>query len=146
MQDVRAAVHLLPLRIHAIEETPWMLLEHIADPRRLDDVDADFRAHARSGKARRVLSRGRGVARSRTLPILRPRVTSGLISDAAPGHPRIARNPRSPVPPAARCRSRFRSFDRHRLCEVAWLVHVVPSTIGDVIRKQLQRYHGEHWG
>src|SRR5207253_7998925 len=60
MQDVRAAVHLLPLGIDAIEEASRMLLQHIADPRCLDDVDADLRAHARSGRVRRVLSQGVG--------------------------------------------------------------------------------------
>jgi len=42
MQDVRAAVHLLPLGVHAIEKSPWMLLEHIPDPSSLDDVDPDL--------------------------------------------------------------------------------------------------------
>src|SRR5438874_11326120 len=42
MQDVRAAVHLLPLRVHAIQESPRVLLEHVADARRLDDVDPDL--------------------------------------------------------------------------------------------------------
>src|SRR5438034_11039051 len=60
MQDVCAAVHLLPLRIDAIEKSPRMLLEHVADPCGLDDVNADFGAHARSGRVRRVLSPVRG--------------------------------------------------------------------------------------
>src|SRR2546428_12013499 len=64
MQDVRAAIHLLPFRVHAIEEAPRVLLEHIADTHRLDDVDPYLRAHARSNAARRVLSpvRGRALA------------------------------------------------------------------------------------
>src|SRR5437867_10082953 len=56
MQDVRAAVHLLPLRIHAVEKSPRMLLEHVADPRGLDDVDADFRTHKE--KSRRAATAG----------------------------------------------------------------------------------------
>src|SRR5439155_22667763 len=68
MQDVRAAVHLLPLRIHAVEKSPRMLLEHVADPRGLDDVDADFGAHARSGRVRRVLSPVRGPGPAATPP------------------------------------------------------------------------------
>ena len=40
MQDVVAAVHLLPLRIHAIQESAGMLLEHIPDASCLNDVDA----------------------------------------------------------------------------------------------------------
>src|SRR5437867_13357800 len=93
MQDVRAAVHLLPLRIHAIEETPWMLLEHIADPRRLDDVDADFRAHARSSAVRRVLSPLRGRAPAPPPP---PFAALALLPPrrGSPGHP-----PRAPTPP-----------------------------------------------
>lgn len=42
MQDVVAAVHLLPLGIDAIKKAPRVLLEHIADARGLDDVDADL--------------------------------------------------------------------------------------------------------
>jgi len=145
MQDVRAAVHLLPLRIHAIQEPARVFLEHIPDAGSLDDVDAHFRAHARSGTVRRVLSRGRGVARSRTLPILGPCVASALISDGAPGHPRIARNPRSPVPPAAPYRSRARSFDGHGFGEVTRLVHVVSSSVGYVVREELKRYDRENW-
>src|SRR2546430_16731638 len=48
MQDVRAAIHLLPLRIHAIQESPRVLLKHVADPPRLDDVDPHLRAHERN--------------------------------------------------------------------------------------------------
>src|SRR2546425_1252480 len=56
MKDVRPAVHLLPLRIDAIQEAPWMLLEHVANAGRLDDVDTNFRAHKRNPQsvARRV--------------------------------------------------------------------------------------------
>lgn len=42
MKHVRPAIHLLPLRVDAIEKSPGMLLEHIADARGLDDVDADL--------------------------------------------------------------------------------------------------------
>src|SRR5207249_1844252 len=57
MQNVRAAIHLLPFGIDAIEEAPRMLLEHVADPPRLDDVDANLRTHKEknaSTAARRV--------------------------------------------------------------------------------------------
>src|SRR2546430_14219729 len=57
MQDVRAAIHRLPLRIHAIQESPGVFLEHVADPPRLDDVDANLRTHKEknaSTAARRV--------------------------------------------------------------------------------------------
>src|SRR6267143_1168351 len=45
MQDVRAAVHLLPLRVHAIQESAGVLLQHIANSCRLNDVDPDLGAH-----------------------------------------------------------------------------------------------------
>src|SRR5207302_4990042 len=92
MQDVRAAVHLLPLGIDAIEEASRMLLEHIADPRCLDDVDADLRAHARSGRVRRVLSRGRGRALAAPSP---PSASFASLTPrgGSPGHPRLAHTP-----------------------------------------------------
>src|SRR2546430_16593686 len=48
MEHVAAAVHLLPLRVYAVEKAPRMLLEHMTDPRRPDDVHADLTgiAHA----------------------------------------------------------------------------------------------------
>src|SRR5438046_7085924 len=57
MQNVRAAIHLLPFGIDVIEEAPRMLLKHVADPLRLDDVDANLRTHKEknaSTAARRV--------------------------------------------------------------------------------------------
>ena len=42
MQDVRAAIHLLPLRIDAIEKPTGMFLENIAYAHRLDDVDTNL--------------------------------------------------------------------------------------------------------
>src|SRR5438046_999599 len=45
VQNVRAAIHLLPFGIDAIEEAPRMLRKHVADPPRLDDVDANLRTH-----------------------------------------------------------------------------------------------------
>src|SRR5439155_16188095 len=92
MQDVRAAVHLLPLRIHAVEKSPRMLLEHVADPRGLDDVDADFGAHARSGRVRRVLSPVRGRALAAPSP---PCASFAALTPrgGGPGHPRLAHTP-----------------------------------------------------
>src|SRR5438874_5477156 len=67
MQDVRAAVHLLPLRVYAIEKPPWMLLEDIPNAHGLNDVDAHFRTHTE--RTRRVsaagVARGSGVRASR---------------------------------------------------------------------------------
>src|SRR5437868_8433865 len=51
MEDVRATVHLLPLRIHAVQEAPRVLLQHVADTRGLDDVDADLGRDAQAGPA-----------------------------------------------------------------------------------------------
>src|SRR2546430_7514810 len=59
MQDVRAAVHLLPLRIHAIQESAGVLLENVSDARCFNDVDPDLRTHERNPQsaARRVARR-----------------------------------------------------------------------------------------
>src|SRR2546430_11182374 len=46
MQDVRAAVHLLPLRIHAIQESAGGLLGNASDARRLNDCGPHLRTHA----------------------------------------------------------------------------------------------------
>src|SRR5439155_18033997 len=57
VQDVRAAIHLLPFRVHAIQESAGVLLENVADTHRLDDVDPDLRTHKEknaSTAARRV--------------------------------------------------------------------------------------------
>src|SRR5439155_1180343 len=43
MQDVRAAIHLLPLGIDAIQESPRVPLQHVSNPNRLNDVDANLR-------------------------------------------------------------------------------------------------------
>ena len=42
MQDVRPAVHLLPLCVDAIEKPTGMFLENIAYAHRLDDVDTNL--------------------------------------------------------------------------------------------------------
>src|SRR5256885_15010057 len=56
MQDVRAAIHLLPLRIDAIQESARMPLQHVSNPHRLDDVDSHLRAHEE--KSRRGAAAG----------------------------------------------------------------------------------------
>src|SRR5439155_2347535 len=101
MQDVRAAVHLLPLGIDAIEEASRMLLEHIADPRCLDDVDADFRAHKGNPQsvARRVAPVS-GVCASRGCPGDPPRGMSEA-NDAVGGEGAASARPRTASPSGA---------------------------------------------
>ena len=40
MEHIRAAIHLLPLRVDTVQESAGMLLEHIPDASCLNDVDA----------------------------------------------------------------------------------------------------------
>src|SRR5437867_3895998 len=72
MQDVVAAIHLLPLRIHAIEKSAGVPLQNVAYAPGLDDVDADLGAHERSPQiaARRV---ARGAMRLRDARVPRTR-------------------------------------------------------------------------
>src|SRR5207245_9054912 len=72
------AVGLLPLRVHAIEETPLVAREHAADPRSLDDVDADLRAHLRERSTMRALRalRAGGMTRAPGVRVPPPRALS----------------------------------------------------------------------
>src|SRR3989442_12626982 len=63
-------------------------------------------------------------------------------ADGAPGHLRIARDPRSPVPPAVP--SSRRSFDRHGFRQIARLVDVISPPVRNAICEQLQRHHRAH--
>src|SRR5207302_4990045 len=88
---------------------------------------------------------GVGGARSPHPPHL-PRRSLRSLREAGPRGTRGSRTPRSPVPPAAPNRSRSRSLDRHGLGEIARLVHIVPSSVCDVIREQLERNYCKHRG
>src|SRR5438046_1951432 len=68
MKDVRAAIHLFPLRVDAVQESAGVPLQHIPNPYRFNDVDPNLRAHARSSAARRVLSPVRGRALAAPFP------------------------------------------------------------------------------
>src|SRR5207247_10940956 len=57
MQNVRAAIHLLPFGIDAIQESAGVPLQHVSHPHGLDDVDANLRTHKEKNEstaARRV--------------------------------------------------------------------------------------------
>src|SRR5438876_1196409 len=62
MENVRAAIHLLPFRVHAIQKAAGVPLQYVADPRRLNDVDANLGgiAHARTPRTARRVARGSG--------------------------------------------------------------------------------------
>src|SRR5438309_10282720 len=95
MQDVRAAVHLLPLGVDAIEEASRMLLENVAYAHRLDDVDTNLRAHKRNPQsvARRVAPVS-GVCASRGCPGDPPRGMSEA-NDAVGGEGAASARPRT---------------------------------------------------
>src|SRR5207247_8417306 len=93
MENIAAAVHLFPFRIDAIEEAPRMLLQHVTNPRRLDDVDADLagNAHPKLADARRVLSPGRGCALA--APSRRPSPLRSCAFGGGSQGPRLAHTP-----------------------------------------------------
>src|SRR6266550_6154042 len=95
MQDVRAAIHLLPLRIHAIEKAARVPLQHVSNPHRLDDVDSHLRAHERNPQsvAWRVAPVS-GVCASRGCPGDPPRGMSAA-NDAQGGEGAASARPRT---------------------------------------------------